>query len=230
MERYPAMSFAQHMRTLKWDQGDHVLLSAPTKAGKTTLASRLIAKRSHAVIFVTKMKDPTFASEFGNWTRFHQWKDVKPYHSRILLWPRPGKTIRETLAIQRETFALALDSIAREGNRAVIVDEALMFTDPKILGFGTEVGMMHYYGRSSGISMMTLTQRPAWIPKVIYSSVTHAYVARTRDQQDLKRLSDMGGIDPKEVAANITQLPSRHDYLYLNPQGDASPVVVNTRK
>jgi hypothetical protein len=222
--------FATHMRTLKWEQGDHVLLSAPTKAGKTTLASKLISKRSHAVIFVTKMKDPTFQSEFRDWTRFYQWKDIRPYHTRVLLWPKPGKTIRETLAIQRETFAYALDAIAREGNRAVIVDEALMFTDPKILGFGTEVGMMHYYGRSSGISMMTLTQRPAWIPKVIYSSVTHAYVARTRDKGDLKRLSDMGGIDPREVATSITQLPTRHDYLYLNPQGDASPVVVNSRK
>ena len=230
LTRYPTQPFATHMRSLKWDQGDHVLLSAPTKAGKTTLASKLITKRSHAVIFVTKMKDPTFAAEFSDWERFTEWRNVKPYHTRILLWPKPGKTIRETLRIQREVFAYALDAIAREGNRAVVVDEALMFTDPKILGFGTEIGMMHYYGRSSGISMMTLTQRPAWIPKVIYSSVTHAYVARTRDAQDLKRLADMGGIDPKEVGANITQLPTRHDYVYLNPQGDAAPVVVNSRK
>ena len=227
---YPAQPFATHMRNLKWDQGDHVLIAAPTKAGKTTLASKLITKRSHAVIFVTKMKDPTFQAEFSDWQRFTEWRNVKPYHTRILLWPRPGKTIRETLAIQRETFAYALDAIAREGNRAVIVDETLMFTDPKILGFGTEVGMMHYYGRSSGISMVTLAQRPAWIPKVIYSSVTHAYVARTRDRQDMKRLSDLGNIDPREVAANVSALPSRHDYLYLNPQGDASPVVINTRK
>jgi hypothetical protein len=220
------------MTGLRWDQGDHILISAPTKAGKTTMAAKLISKRSHAVILVTKMKDPTFSSEFHHWTRYDEWpkRGPKPYDTRILLWPRPGKTIRETLSIQRETFAFALDAIAREGNRAVIVDEALMFTDPKILGFGTEVGMMHYYGRSSGISMMTLTQRPAWIPKVIYSSVTHAYVARTRDRQDLKRLADMGGIDPRDVAANVSALPSRHDYLYLNPQGDASPAIVNTRK
>ena len=232
MDVYPRQPWQTHMRTLRWKQGEHVLLSAPTGAGKTTMLAQLLRKRSHAVVFVTKMKDPTFAAEFKGWQRFEAWprRGPRPFDTHILLWPKPEKTVLATLRKQRDVFAYALDAISHEGNRAVAVDESLMVNDPKLLGLGTQVGMLHYYGRSAGVSMVDLTQRPAWIPKVIYSSVTHAYVARTRDQADLKRLSDLGGIDPKTVSANVAGLPTRHDYLYLNPQGDASPVVLNTRQ
>jgi hypothetical protein len=100
----------------------------------------------------------------------------------------------------------------------------------RMLNLGDELGMLFYFGRSAGITMALLAQRPAWIPKVIYSSSTHAWIARTRDDGDLKRLSDFGGIDAKRVGEEIKTLQRRHDFLYLNPQGEAQPVVINTRR
>lgn len=230
--QYETQEFRTHLRNLRWDQGDHMLISAPTKAGKTTLMRYLVNKRSHVVVFVSKVKDPVFKSEFKDWTILREWPRNGPpsYMTRILLWPVPGKTLPETLNNQKVVFRNALNAISREGNRCVVIDESLMMTDPKLVGLGTEIGLMHYYGRTSGISMVDLTQRPSWIPKVIYSSVTHAYIARTRDRQDANRLSDMGGVDAKELAYNLMRLPSRHDYVYANPQGDASSVIINSRK
>ena len=230
---YTPVPWRAHLSSLQWEQGDHILIAAPTKSGKTTMVRHLLSKRSHVVIFVSKLKDPTFLTEYKGWTILEEWpKDgPKPWETRILLWPKAEKTLGATLAKMRRVFAYALDSIAHEGKRCVVIDEGLMFTDPKYLGFGSEVGMLHYFGRSSGISMVTLTQRAAWIPVVVYSSVTHAYIARTRDRNDHKRLADLGGgLDLTRVRDTLTRLPSRHDYLYLNPQGDATPVVVNTRK
>jgi hypothetical protein len=230
---YEAQKWADHMRTLKWSQGDHVLLSAPTKAGKTTMMQQLVAKRSHTVVFVSKMKDPTFTKEFKDWTILRDWPKggPKPYHNKVLLWPKPENDVRDTLRKQQDIFRNALNEILRQGNRCVVIDESLMMNDPKLVGLGTEIGMMHYYGRSAGISMVDLTQRPSWIPRVIYSSVTHAYIASTKDRDDARRLSELGGIDAKEVALNLASPAlTRHDYLYLNPLGDSDPVVVNTRK
>lgn len=229
---YPRKEFQKHLRELRWKQGEHVLLCGPTGAGKTTLVAPLIEKRAHVVILVSKMKDPTFETEFKGYKRLTSWPKGGPrmYENRVLLWPEPEQTVKATLLKQREVFGQALNEITRQGKRCVVVDESLMMTDPKLIGLGTEIGMMHYYGRSAGISMVDLTQRPSWIPKVIYSSVSHAYVARTRDDMDMRRLGDMGGVDRRIVRDNLLMLPDRHDYLYLNPQGDANPHVVNTRQ
>jgi hypothetical protein len=229
---YGRTPWAQHIRALEWKQGDHMLISAPTNAGKTTMAHKLSAKRSHVVVFVSKMKDPTFVNEFKDFERLTEWPKGGPrgYQDKILLWPKPEKLMVDTLEKQREVFDHAINAILHQGNRCVVIDESLMMTDPRYIGLGKQVGLAHYYGRSAGITMLSLTQRPSWIPKVIYSSVSHAYIASTKDRDDARKLSDMGGIDAREVGHNLMRLPTRHDYVYLNPLGDASPTIVNTRR
>jgi hypothetical protein len=233
---YPEQGFASHLKQMRgsdgWKQGDHVLITAPTNAGKTTLASKLLPIRSHAVMLVTKLDDPTFAREFKDWERITSWPKHGPkaYQTRLLLWPKQGKTLAETREIQKEVMLNALNAIALQGKRTVCVDEAIYMCEPQFLGLSREIGMMHYFGRSAGITMVTLAQRPAWVPKIIFSSVTHSYVARTYDKDDAKRLSDFGGVNAKELAANVTALKDRRDYVYVNPQGDASPSVINSRR
>lgn len=237
---YPRVSWREHMRMMmrNWDQGDHLLISAPTKAGKTTMMSNLIKRRSHAVVFVSKMKDDTFRREFSGWEIFREWPVSGPrsWQHRILLWPKPVMRNRHQVNLDatnlkfHDIFGSAIDSIVHQGDRAVVIDESLMMNDPKMVNLSNRIAWMHYYGRSAGITMIDLTQRPAWIPRVVLSSVTHAYISETKDAEDAKRLSDLGGIDRREVIDNLQRLPSRHDYVYLNPLGDESPSVVNTRK
>lgn len=227
---YDRIPWEQHIRQMKWRQGEHILIAGPTSAGKTTLAASLLQKRSHVVMLVTKPKDETFAKQFKGWTRLERWPKGGPpnYETRVLLWPTPRKTIPETIAYQREIMREAVDAIFHQGKRCLAIDEGLYFSDSQFIGMGRELGMMHYTARSSGISMVTLSQRPFYLPKVILSSITHGYFARTRDKDDLKRLADIGSVDAKEVAHNLGILPDRHDYVYVNPQGDVSPAVVNT--
>ena len=196
---------------------------------------KLADKRSHFVMLVTKTHDNTIRDEFKGWTRRGSWGELKPWDRHVLLWPKPGKTLRETKSIQREIMQDALDGIGR-GNRSGWsgwgdgVDEMHYLTDPQYLGLHSDVAMLHHVGRSAGISMLDLTQRPSWIPKIIYSSITHAYIARTRDREDLKRLSDLGNIDSRNVGQSVSSLGDRHDYVYLNPQGDVPPSIINTRR
>ena len=194
----------------------------------------LISVRGHVVVFVSKLKDETFnpaAMKRAGWKIARTWAEVDPQeHRKVLLWPVKGEGMLDIIAHQREVFSGALDKINKAGGWCIVIDEAHYTSDPQFLGLGKHIALLHHQGRSSGISVVTLTQRPSWIPKIIYSSVSHAYIARTRDDDDLKRLSQLGGVDAKEVAENVYRLPSRFDYVYVPTQSDRAPVILNSRK
>lgn len=227
---FERVSWRDHLASLNWAQGEHVMIVAPTGAGKSTLAQDLVQRRRHVVAFGTKPYDPTLKREYADWYKVREWDDIRPYMDRVMIWPKAEKTSAGTVAKQRRVFAESLDKIMVSRGWCVLVDETHYMTDPSFLGLRSPIALMHHVGRSSGISMVTLTQRPVWVPKIIYSSVSHAYIARTRDSDDLKRLSDLGGIDPKVLAREVSSLPSKWDYVYVNPAGDAPPAIVNRRR
>jgi hypothetical protein len=228
---YPREPWQEHLANLKWEQGEHMLIAAPTGSGKTDLASKLIERRGYVVDFITKIKDPIFTSAaYKEWDRVTEWRPGKtpsPWQNRVLLWPRQGRDMIETRAIQKDVFKTALEDIFKSGGWCAVFDELHYMTDNGFLNLYDEVAILHHMGRSNNVTLVNLTQRPAWIPKIIYSSVSHAYIARTKDSGDLKRLADLGGVDGKLIA--VSELPTKHDFLYVNPMGDKSPVVVNIR-
>jgi AAA domain len=226
--------WADHLTNLPWRQGEHILIAAPTGSGKSRLAADVVEKRGHVVNFITKTKDPLFSGViYKDWVRAFDWlpgKSFKPWDNRVLLWPKELETMKATRDNQEEVFSRALEDINKRGGWCLVFDELHYMSDPHFLGLASEIAILHHMGRSNNISLVSLTQRPAWIPKIIYSSVSHAYIGRTRDQADLKRLADLGGIDGKLIAQAVSELPTRHDFLYVNPMGDKDPVIVNIAK
>ena len=217
-----------------WAQGEHIAVFGPTSSGKTSLVAPLLearlARGGYVIAFFNKAKDDTIGREFAGWKRYTRFPrgGVKRGDKKVLLWPKPGKTIDESRARHGDEFRKALDWIAATGSICAYVDETLYMTE--ILRLEPELSFLHYFARSSGVSVVTSSQRPFRVPRVIMSSATHAYTARTYDSDDRKRLSDLGGIDPNELAYNLAMLGDRHDFVYANPQGDAIPAIVNTRK
>lgn len=234
MRDYPRDTWGNHLANLDFRQGEHIFVSGPTSAGKTTLIRGPLEKRKYVVCLFTKMKDPTIKREYQGYKRFDRW----PRHGfnpqteqRVMIWPKPEKTMRGTISKQKEIMAEALDRVAHDGSWCVMLDEMLYMVEPRYLNLGAQIGMLHYYGRSSKVSAIALAQRPFHVPRIVLSSATHAYFARTFDAGDQKRLSELGSIDPREVVYNMKHsITDRHDFLYLNPQGDAPSTVVNTHK
>jgi len=231
---FPRETWQEHLDSLKWLQGEHMLIAAPTGSGKTDLASQLIERRGYVADFITKTKDPIFNTPaYKHWRRITDWqpgKSPNAFDSRLLLWPRQLETMAETRDNQRDVFKRCLEDVFKRGGWTLVFDELHYLTDNGFLNLYDDIAILHHMGRSNNVTLVNLTQRPAWIPKIIYSSVSHAYIARTRDTADLKRLSDLGGVDGKQIAAAVSQLESKHDFLYINPMGDKTPVVINIKK
>ena len=111
-----------------------------------------------------------------------------------------------------------------------VSNKQLPAPDPKFGGVGNEIAQMHYIGRSSNLSVVSLAQRPAWVPLSVLSNVSHAYIGRSRLANDAKRLADLGSVDPKELAQVMQALPTKHDFVYTPTQGEGRPAILNTRK
>ena len=219
------------------EQGEHIIISGPTKSGKTSLVPELVRPRiergGHVIVFVMKPKpDPTILAEFQGWTR---WKKMKkkpsPHENRILLWPDTrGMNMKETLEHQKQVFADAFDVLFQVGNWTAVVDEGLYTVHSEFLNMSHELAMLHSIGRTLGLSLITLTQRPAHLPLIIYSSASHAFVGKTTETSDLKRLAELGGkSSAKDTAETMTGL-GRHEFLWVAKYENWPNEIVDLKK
>jgi len=216
-----------------WKQGEHILISGATGSGKTALARHLdqirINRKGHVVVMVCKLTpDQTILDDYAGWTRWTTWKKrPSPHENRVLLMPDTSKekTIPAMKRVQREVFAEAMDSLSKSGKWTLHVDEGLYMCSPSFLNLGDELGMLHAMGRSSNLTIITLAQRPSHIPLIIYSSASHAFIGRTRETVDLKRLAELGGRQSAKELHGRIDAQEKHDFLWVpvGPDWDAEP-------
>ena len=216
----PFVPWAEFEQRFKWRQGEHCLVIGRTGQGKTTLLSRLLPRRKHVVLFATKAYDPTLAREFPDFEIVSEFPK-KPAHDRLMLWPKVSGSLRELTYRQAEVFQDALDRIFTDRGWCVAIDETHYMTSE--LGLGQELALYQHQARSSGISVVSGVQRPAHVPVITYGSATHAFIGRQNEPADLKRLSQLGGVDAKAAAEIVATLP-KHEWLYLDNSGHGQPV------
>lgn len=208
------LSWADFLSSFTWRQGEHLITVGETGSGKTTLLSKILPLRSYVVVFVTKTYDKSFdASKWPGFTVMREWNGRKAAElEKVLLWPKAGKTIRETLEVQKEVFDKALNEIYRDRGWTICVDELQWVVDE--LKFDREMRTYQHQARSSGITVVTGFQRPSHVPVITYGSASHAFVSRQSEDGDVKRLAALGGIDAEKLRSALPLLP-RHSWLYL---------------
>jgi hypothetical protein len=180
-------------------QAEHVTLIGPTKQGKTTLALALLDERrrrrdAHIVIFATKPRDPTL-TKLG-WPVIREWPPG--YGQRaVIFWPRFSKDVRQAAYYQRRAFDPVLADVFHDGNRVVYFDEAFYFTD--VLGLGGTMRQFWTQGRSVNLIVVAGTQRPRGVPREMFSEASWFIAFRTADEDELRRVSEIGGVDTRTL-------------------------------
>lgn len=206
------LSWEDFLASWQWRQGEHVTLLGPTGQGKTTLALEILPRRDYVVVFGTKAKDATLQKliKQDGYIKAEEWPPP-PWADRVVLWP---KTRKATYRIeQQKVFYDALVEIYMSGGRCVYLDELRYVCDT--LRLAPYVENLWQQGRSLGISVVGGNQRPRFVPLNAYDQATHIFTWNFNDRENAKRLSEIVGIDEKEVTSIIRGLP-KYDTLYIN--------------
>jgi len=194
------------LREFRWKQGQHMTLVAPTEGGKSTLAFRLIdIYRTYVLILASKNRDPLLdrlrKQGYREIRSMRSWIHDYPRH---MLRPTPRSISDQVRAYE---FWSAMDMVYRAGHMCIVADELVYLTDS--LKLRREWVTLLRELRTAKGTAISMSQRPAWIPRECYSQATHIFFAKTTDKNDLDRISDItGGIDRATV---------RHDVAILRP-------------
>jgi hypothetical protein len=163
------------------------------------------------------------------YTRIETWppprKALRPLSDgsvRLVLWPKI-KT-REQLRSHRPTFARCLDEVMidvgrdprthKPGGWTVVADEGLWLMKRDGLALGEQLSAIAYAGRSSGITLMMLLQRPSGVPRDTWANAMHAFVWNHGVTTDTRELASLGTVNPKAVTAAVESLRG-FQFLYL---------------
>ncbi len=233
-ERAPFEPWSRLARRLEAEiePGQHVTVVGPTGAGKTTLLLEIADMLPDVVFIATKRRDALIADlRRRGWVVVRSAKELRRPRRRsffdsyfggaapslrLVFWPRPGSTIKATRAAQAAQVGALLDWAHARGRVALAIDEALFVS--RNLRLAEELEVVLHEGRSSGISLLAASQRPAWLPPSFFAAPEYLGMFRTTLAGDLKRLNDLGGsLDPKALGYELRRL-ERHEFALVEPR------------
>lgn len=217
------IEWEQFKRQFRWAQGEHLTAIAPTGAGKTTLFKELMPYRKYSIMLGTKPDDSLYRQiQRGGFRRVESIYEVKPWDTKILLWPKQRSTIEATMIAQQKAFKDALDVIVNHGGWTVWVDECKYISE--MLHLRTSLTYCLEQLRSINATVICGAQRPAWLPLSVLSSSSHAFIWKSTYREDAKRLADIGGIDSRAISEELKTL-DKHEFLYIRTRGTAASVL-----
>jgi hypothetical protein len=211
-----------------WRPGDHVAIIGPTGQGKTTVLVSLLDLRNFVLAFDPKGGDPTLAKtkfpRLGNWPPKSSDYDkmAKGEPVKYLVGPKINKIADRPLlvAVQEKALKGAWD----DTGWTVAIDELQIAADK--MGQKDSIDDLLISARSRAVSVITLFQRPANVPRAAYEMASWIFLGLTLDVDTINRLAEIVGRPKYEIRGAVNGL-ARVDYSWLIvPNNPRRPMVL----
>lgn len=184
---------------------DRAALVGQTGSGKTTLAEMLCRVRPYVVVF-----DPKGRISWPGYERHTTLRSLANTRaSRLIYAPVYEELYDESGAAQDKAF----EFIFRRQNTTLYVDEIYAYAKGDVFPF--HYGACVTRGREIGVEVYTSTQRPAYVPGIMFSEAEHLYVFKLRKVRDRQRIEAESGIDGDAIFA----LP-KWDFYYARQDSE----------
>ncbi len=217
-----------------WEQGDHVTIAAPTKHGKTHLALELAELSRYVLVLATKRRDPLVSDlEQRGYlvtpsTDGIIWAESEPVTPRVVVWPQaPEKaTPTERAAILRRELSSVMGWAQRTGGWTIIADETMYLSEQ--LSLERDLNEIWYGGRTMKVSLVSLMQRPARVPRLAFSQASYLFLGKFPDRRDIETLREVATVVPKTVMEEGIKSLSKpaHEFLFVDCVRDRVAITV----
>lgn len=211
-----------------WEQGQHVTICAPTGHGKTHLALALAELSRYVLVLATKRRDPLVADLHADgYLIAHSvdqvlWAEREPVTPKVVVWPPvPEKaSASERQRILSAQLREVMSWAQRTGGWTVIADETMYLSEQ--LRLEKELNEIWYGGRTMKISLVTLMQRPALVPRLAFSQADFIFFGKFNDKRDIETLRDIATVVPNDVMVRsiLSLSKERHEFLLVDSRRD----------
>lgn len=197
------------------EQAQHVTILGPTGTGKSTLAMTIARERPYVAALCAKPRDKWMRGmlrEGGYVGPASVLPEAGAGRRRVFIWPR-NRNEGDWPEMRRQYLA-AFDRAYDVGVWHLLVDEAHFMAES--LGLARKIKGAYQMGRSNGHGVILCAQRPAWLPRDIYSSADHLMLYGTNDSVDLKSISGLNGVNDRTVRDVVATLGRDRRFLHVN--------------
>lgn len=199
-------------------EGQHIEVTGQNGSGKTYVLTALLQDRarlrgSAEILVATKAADRTLG--LLGWPVVDDWKGVQRYE-QVVFWPRTGLVGEEAEAYHEEKIYELLSRLwGADANVVVAFDEV-----GYIEGLSSRVRKLvrQYWreGRSHGISVIAMKQRPVGVVREQHSETRWKIVFPPADEGDMRRFAELLG-QPRDWAPVLDSLDQeQHQFVIRN--------------
>jgi hypothetical protein len=212
----------------EWKPGQHIAIIAPTGQGKSTVLVTLLDLRTYVLAFDPKGGDETLGKcgfpRLGHWPppgkAYDRMADKKPV--KYLVGPKINRLAeRPALAAVQ---AQALEGAFDDRGWTVAIDELQIAADK--MGQADAIDNLLISARTRGVSVVSLFQRPADVPRAAYQMASWIFLGLTLDVDTINRLAEIVGRPKYEIRGAVNGL-AKQDYSWLIvPNNPRRPMVL----
>lgn len=183
---------------------EHVFVCGATGTGKSYLSETYLGGFEYVVKLDTKQESyERYMDDESAWYGLDEGKDFDVCHSLEEAMESDFKKIIYTpdySEINPDTMDEFFKWIYERGNTIVWIDELMSITSART--YPQQLKRCAIMGRSKGVGIWALTQRPSDIPTIVLANSRHFFMFDLSAPQDRKKMSDTTGC--QEMLENPT--------------------------
>jgi len=196
-------------------QPEHVEITGQTGSGKTYLLTALLQERallrgSSEILLATKKQDATL--ELLGWPVVDTWQELQRYRWATF-WPRTAAKGTARKEYHRKKIQELLDELWQEDANIVLAFDEVGYVESLSKEIRETVRMYWREGRSQGITVIAMKQRPVGVVRDQHSETRWKFVFPPADHADMRRFAELLG-PPREWEPVLQSLDQEnHEFV-----------------
>lgn len=203
---------------------EHAEIIGMNGSGKTyllmkMLQDRMLVRNTHIILVVTKRADKVFG-KLG-WPIVRDLKELRKYR-QCIYWPQTNLIGQSRKAFHEIRMREFLSRMWQpESNRVIAFDE-IAYIENLSPAVKELIGMYWREGRSNGITVVAMKQRPQGVQRDMSSETWWTFAFVPKDRADAERFAELFGSKKDWLPVFDSMNPDNHEFLVRHTRSRAA--------